>query len=431
MTNPDHLRILLKGVQHWNQWRKDNPEITPYLFEANLRQAHLNGANLKGAYLPGAKLTEADLDGANLIEANLRGANLIKALLNGADLSGADLDGANLSGADLRGADLSEADLGEVDFRMALLRGADLSRARLFFAKFRNADLRGASLSGADLRGADLRWVDLSEADLTKANLHQAHLSDANLRGANLEYAYINGTTFANLDFSQTKGLDKLKPGGPSIVDHRTLINSKNIDQMVLKKFLRVCGFLEHFIDYVPDLLRSLDPIKFPSCFISHSSEDNKIAEMLFDDLQEKGMRCYYAPEKMETGDFVRDEIKRAIWDYDKLLLLISKDSVHSRWVRTEVETALAKEDKLNKQLREKLEAQGKFNRENYKKIKVLFPIRLDDQGWNTFEALIEDIRLERHICDFSGWKDQEVYANQLQTLLKHFGDAGPQITPT
>ncbi|MGH9751689.1 MAG: pentapeptide repeat-containing protein, partial [Blastocatellia bacterium] len=64
MANPEHLKILKQGVETWNQWRKDNPEVTPDLGEALLR-----GTNLSKADLIGATLSKANLSGANLSEA--------------------------------------------------------------------------------------------------------------------------------------------------------------------------------------------------------------------------------------------------------------------------------------------------------------------------------------------------------------------------
>ena len=29
MANPEHVKILKKGVDHWNQWRKETPDKLP------------------------------------------------------------------------------------------------------------------------------------------------------------------------------------------------------------------------------------------------------------------------------------------------------------------------------------------------------------------------------------------------------------------
>ena len=39
MANPEHLAKLKEGVEVWNKWRKDNPEIRHDLAESNLTGA--------------------------------------------------------------------------------------------------------------------------------------------------------------------------------------------------------------------------------------------------------------------------------------------------------------------------------------------------------------------------------------------------------
>ncbi len=58
MANPEHLNILKQGVETWNQWREEHPEIEPDLQEANLVGTHLEGVPLTGAPLEGARLKQ-------------------------------------------------------------------------------------------------------------------------------------------------------------------------------------------------------------------------------------------------------------------------------------------------------------------------------------------------------------------------------------
>jgi hypothetical protein len=134
----NHVEILKSGVEKWNVWRKDNPQITPNLVDANLSGANLDfadlcGANLREADLSDANLSGADLSGATLSDANLSGADLSDAVLNGANLDFANLDFANLDFANLRDADLREADL-----RWADLNGTDLNEANGVAVLFRD-----------------------------------------------------------------------------------------------------------------------------------------------------------------------------------------------------------------------------------------------------------------------------------------------------
>jgi uncharacterized protein YjbI with pentapeptide repeats len=104
--NVDHFKKLLQGVEAWNVWREENPEIKP---------------NLNNAELCKVPLAYADLRYANLRYADLSSAMLYKTLLRGADLRNVDLEDANLEEADLRGADLRGAILNGVKWDEANL----------------------------------------------------------------------------------------------------------------------------------------------------------------------------------------------------------------------------------------------------------------------------------------------------------------------
>jgi hypothetical protein len=182
MANDDHIAQLMKGVDAWNAWRKENRNIWADLSEADLSEAPLNSVDLRGAQLYGvnlsrARLNLANLSGANLIGADLRGARLVKA-----DLWRARLDLANLSGADLRLANLEGAVL-----REANLSGADLSGASLH-----DANLIGANLRGADLQVAILIRTDISGADLTGCRVYGISAWDVKLEKAQQQNLVIN-----------------------------------------------------------------------------------------------------------------------------------------------------------------------------------------------------------------------------------------------
>ena len=293
-----------------------------------------------------------------LIDANLTRANLFEADLSRADLGAANLSGANLSGANLSGANLS-----------------------------------GADLFGADLSGANLSRADLSGADLFGANLSRADLFGAYLSGANLDEAFLYETIFSNTTLTAARGLETCHHDGPSILDHRTLAKSGPLPL----PFLRGCGLPDALIDYLPSLLN--EPFQFYSCFISYASKDHAFAERLHADLQNKGVRCWFAPEDMKIGDRLRPRIDETIRVYDKLLLVLSKTSVTSQWVEQEVETALA--------------------RERQQGTTILFPVRIDntvmtlETGWPAL------IRNTRNIGDFRRWKTHNVYQTAFTRLLR------------
>lgn len=208
MVNQEHLAILKKGVDVWNNWREENSSIIPDLSGAPLGGADLRGVDLRTANLSQANLSKAELSRADFSEANLSGANFFSASLGGANLIRADLRRANLSGAYLSGANLGEADL----------RGARLIETKLYTASFVGADLSDARLLGADLSDsnfedayfieANLRGANLMGANLTKAKFSEAKLIEANLRETKLDWAYLDG---ADLSKANLSGADLTK----------------------------------------------------------------------------------------------------------------------------------------------------------------------------------------------------------------------------
>lgn len=210
MATSEHMEILQKGVNAWNQWRAEHPGIRP-LF----READLSGENLTNVNLSKANLIEADLQGTNLFKANLCEANLTEA-----DLRNADLGGANLRRANLHEARLGSSHLPPASFGMVTLGTAQFGSTHLHGTSSGNADLHGADLSEAHLTGARLGGVDLSEAKLVRAlligadlrgtNLIEADLSEANLMnatlvGTNLERANLTGCSIYGISAWEVK----------------------------------------------------------------------------------------------------------------------------------------------------------------------------------------------------------------------------------
>jgi len=192
MANNEHVALLKQGVDAWNAWRRENPDIRP-----DLTRADLSGANLRRANLNEADLSNADLAGASLHDADLVGANLIEA-----DLAGAILSYANVAKADLRRANLNEAHFVDANLYKADLRRATLTKAALVAGDLDEANLSEANLKGADLVRAHLNGASLAGANLSGANLALAQLAEANLTGAKLAAANLWGATFVITDLT-------------------------------------------------------------------------------------------------------------------------------------------------------------------------------------------------------------------------------------
>jgi hypothetical protein len=306
-----------------------------------------------------------------------------------------------LARANLYRADLGDVDLHGVDLTNADLSEANLCGANLFGADLFGANLCGANLSKADLQGADFSWASLKAADLRATNLRAADLSRADLSRADLHGAIVRQTSFNDLDLSAVKGLGAVEHKGSSYVSIDTIYRSHG---QIPESFLRGCGVPDTFIAYLGSLTGKA--FEYYSCFISYSTRDQAFAERLYNDLQGKGVRCWFAPEDIAGGKKLYEQIDQAIRVHDKLLLVLSKHSIGSEWVMTEIRRTRKAE------LRDKRQK--------------LFPIRLVDwdvlKDWECFDAdtgkdLAVEVR-EYFIPDFSNWENQAAYQPAFDRLL-------------
>lgn len=413
MANPEHLKILRRGVRDWNLWRKEclkvqkvsnissdlNPADLEYgnvvnLTSANLRDVTLCGANLRGVRLSGADLSNADLD-----QADLRGADLQGAILSSAHLSSAKLNKANLSDANL-----SHSRLGRQDWDFPKLGGADLSGADLSGAMLAWATLDGVKLNEANLISADLTNADLSEADVSDADLRQAKLGGANLTNANFSRAKLGNTILVGVDLSSVQNLVTVEHFSPSTIGIDTLFMSQG---KIPQEFLLGCGVPESLVTFIPAITSAVEPFQFYSCFISYSTNDEEFARRLHSRLRDEKVPVWFAPEDIKGGEKLYDQLERAIQVHDRLLLVLSEHSIKSNWVETEIHKAIET---------------GK--RENRQK---LFPIRLTDydtlRNWRCFDAdsgrdMAREVR-EFFIPDFSNWKDHDSFEKAFARLVR------------
>lgn len=340
MANPKQVALLKKSVEEWNQWREENPSIIP------------------------------DLKRAKLINTNLENANLEKADLYGAILCRAYLKRTNLKNANLESVNLTEANL----------IFSNLERTNLNYSSLNAANIKLSSLNYADLYFADLKFATLAETTLANTTFNES---------------WLGNTILAMIDLSQTKGLETFGHTGPSFLDHSTLQMSHDLPL----KFLRGCGLPDRLIENLNGIFLD-DPIQFYSCFISYSNKDREFAERLHSELQNKGVRCWFAPEDLKIGAEIEPSIDEAIKIYDKLLLIISENSINSAWVRKEAKKVIHREEINSKK-------------------DMLFPIRLDNSIMDTTEQWADDIRRERHIGDFRNWQNHDDFKKGFERLLR------------
>jgi len=214
----------------------------------------------------------------------------------------------------------------------------------------------------------------------------------------------MGASTLVDLNLNGAKGLETVQHVGPSDIGIDTIfLSQRNIPEA----FLRGAGVPDVFIPNMKSMVSAMAPIEFYSCFISYSTRDQEFADRLYADLQARKVRCWFAPHDVKAGEKLHEQIDAAIRVHDKLLLVLSPNSINSEWVKTEIAKASKRERKEGR--------------------RMLFPIRLGIsfnqlQEWECFDAdtgkdSAREIR-EYFIPDFSQWKNHDAYQQSLRKLL-------------
>lgn len=367
----DHLERLKEGVEVWNKWREDNPDIWPQLVGANLQDEDLSGYDLHYAFM--------------------QHANLSGAILKDTWLSCTHFEQANLTGADLSGTFAEWALFYEAKMDKCIAMEANFTKAT-----FENASAVDANFASAIFHNSILRNTNLTNAYLSSTDFLAAKMTNVNLNGAMLGL-----TSFVNCDLSDACSLELCEHGSYSYIDHLTLQQSGYIPIA----FLRGCGLPELFIDYLPSILNSA--IEYYSCFISYSHADKAFAIRLYEQLQQKGIRCYLDRHQMLPGDNLHEQMQRGIKLWDKVILCCSENSMTSWWVDNEIETAFSKERSLMK--------------ERNKKVYALIPLDLDGYIFSGDWVSGKEEQIKSRIAgDFNGWEtDEDRFNVEFDKLVK------------
>lgn len=320
------------------------------------------------------------------------------------------LEKPDLQGIQFDQANFDDFNLAETDFKRAILNNGSFIQSDLLGADFKDADL-----TGSNFRSANLRLTDFSDANLSRCNFYRSRcwgtiFQRSNLYAANFREMSIQEVVFANVDLATVIGMDQTIHQGASSISIDTLYRSEgNIPQV----FLRHSGIPDVMIDYLPSLIQAGSPIQFHSCFISYSHVDEVFARNLWGKMKNERISVWYAKEDMKGGQILIEQIDRAIQHQDKLLIVLSKSSMQSNWVQSEIRRA------------------RKYERQT--QTRKLFPIALADfpsiKAWECFDAdtgkdLAAELR-EYYIPDFSQWRDESQFQKSFAKLCEDLRKAG------
>jgi hypothetical protein len=152
---------------------------------------------------------------------------------------------------------------------------------------------------------------------------------------------------------------------------------------------------------------------EFYSCFLSYAQADEKFVWRLAADLQNVGISCWLDRADMPIGGQVSQELHRGLAGQDKVLLVLSENSVGSRWVQEELRRVTELEDLRRRD--------------------ILFPVGIDESVFASARPWVRELVDERHIGNFTGWANDTAYRQSLRRLVRDltFSAAGSSSSPT
>jgi TIR domain len=139
------------------------------------------------------------------------------------------------------------------------------------------------------------------------------------------------------------------------------------------------------------------------SFFISYSFNDSEAAEMFADRLGARGCLVWFAQSNMRAGMPISHQLDRGLYEADVLLVLISKSSAGSDWVKREI---------------------AEFHAIQQHPKRRLCPVRLDEQTMEAFELADPAVRdwLRAHYApNFTAWRDPVSFSANFDELAREF----------
>ena len=150
MPNPEHIKILLQGMDPWNNWREQQSQT----FTPDFTGLDLSSQDLTGRHLQHADFSRSNLSNTKLEFAHLEHATFNNAIADRANFRRAHMEDTSLIGTVLDDAQFLGTELQYARFWAARLNGAYLANSDLSHARFLEVQLHDADFSGANLEGA-------------------------------------------------------------------------------------------------------------------------------------------------------------------------------------------------------------------------------------------------------------------------------------
>ncbi|WP_147819597.1 pentapeptide repeat-containing protein [Salidesulfovibrio onnuriiensis] len=194
MANPEHVKILLEGgVEGWNRWRKENPEVEPNLESFSFQKID---KALVTPLLEREKSCVGELIGLDLQNAILYDANFNKMSLINVDFSNSYMRYAQLNQSSLWGCVFNETDLTMSNWSGCVAHVSNFNKSKLNNVHMRRGAFIKCDFHNASLVEADFTSSILTSSEFNESNMAAAIIVGSDLQNCSFEGAFINGIKY-------------------------------------------------------------------------------------------------------------------------------------------------------------------------------------------------------------------------------------------
>lgn len=153
------------------------------------------------------------------------------------------------------------------------------------------------------------------------------------------------------MSFKPTPGRMILGKAGPTIRSKRggrlnTATTNLGVRQLpALVDFLQRGGVNAHLLVPITNVIGLSAQPRADSIFLSYATSDQPLAAQLAEFLGAQGFEVWFAPRSLHGGQKLYDQLVREIDGRDRVMLLVSDESMASAWVQLELLRALRPRD--------------------------------------------------------------------------------------
>lgn len=413
---------------------------------ADLRYSNLNGSNISGAIfdqtiLDNSSIKYASIENSTINESSFLGANFSQTSfydtsINNSKFVNVDFRLSKFDHCQIDRCILKNVEFAVTQFSDLKLSDCKIDNTRFDRAAFKNVIFNGSTFSDSTFTNSNLSFIEFIscqldgtiflESDLGNSVFSHTTLFNSSFNNASLERVEINlssmkGVSFLAVDLSGFINAS-IQHFGQSYIDYtsiaKTILRNPahplDINPYTnLIGFMGSCGMPNIVAIYFIESIRSIQPNQLRSLmrstFISYGSPDEGFASTLNMDLKANGVTTFFFPMNAQFGEKLHLTMKR-IDEYDRVILICSKQSLERAGVQYELEKVIEREARDGG-------------------APCLIPVALDDyifNEWMPARSYLKQEILNRVVADF---RDPRNYKSQFLRLLQTLKNSSGIVT--